>query len=196
MTSINLNALRRQHESLEPPIDIAALQTLKSKWYGHREKAKNSESDLTQRNGRRHCIGVANGNEAIDSALRSVGVEAEGRAITVSNSGMYTTTACVQIGALAVVITHLSGYVADLEQIRAVIGDHCMLIIKDCAQTHGTVLTVNQPVSALSLKLRLYGWGAKYHSDWPFRKNSCLQEYEAAVPWLKLQSLDRRNATR
>lgn len=255
MTSINLNDLRRQYKSLEPQIDTAALKVLKSGWYVHGEEVKNFESEFSQYVGQRHCVGVANGTDAIELALRSVGVKATDEVITVSNAGMYTTTACAQIGAQpvyvdtdeetmvmsaasagnamsarvkAVVVTHLYGYVADVEQIRAAIGDHRIPIVEDCAQAHGAVLrdrqagsfgevstfsfyptknlggygdggavlTDDQIISDRLRKLRQYGWGAKYHSDVPFGKNSRLDELQAAILRVKLPSLHKWNAER
>jgi aminotransferase EvaB len=167
MNPINLNDLRRQYKSLESQIDLASLQVLKSGWYVHGTEVTNFESEFSDYIGRRHCIGVANGTDAIELALRSVGVKAGDEVMTVSNAGMYTTTACAQIGAQAVyvdtdketmvmsaasagdamsgrvkavVITHLYGYVADVQQIREAIGDDSIPIVEDCAQAHGARL--------------------------------------------------------
>ena len=171
MTPIQLNNLQRQYESLELKINAVSLKVLGSGWYIHGTEVKEFESEFCDYVGRQHCVGVANGTDALELALRSVGVQAGDEVITVSNAGMYTTTACAQIGAQpvyvdtdaktmvisatsvgnamsdrvkAVVVTHLYGYVADVEQIRNSIGTHSVPIIEDCAQAHGALLRGRQ----------------------------------------------------
>jgi dTDP-4-amino-4,6-dideoxygalactose transaminase len=171
MTPIQLNNLQRQYESLELKINAVSLKVLRSGWYIHGTEVKEFESEFCDYVGRQHCVGVANGTDALELALRSVGVQAGDEVITVSNAGMYTTTACAQIGAQpvyvdtdaktmvisatsvgnamsdrvkAVVVTHLYGYVADVEQIRNSIGTHSVPIIEDCAQAHGALLRGRQ----------------------------------------------------
>ncbi|MCA1714156.1 MAG: DegT/DnrJ/EryC1/StrS family aminotransferase, partial [Gammaproteobacteria bacterium] len=41
----------------------------------------------------RHCIGVANGTDAIEIALRCVGVQQGQHVVVAANAGMYATTA-------------------------------------------------------------------------------------------------------
>ena len=164
---IQLNNLQAQYESLASQIDKSVLRVLKSGWYIHGVELKEFESEFASYVGRRHCVGVANGTDAIELALRSVGVRAGDEVLTVSNAGMYTTAACRQIGAhpvyvdidketmvmsaesandamsrrvKAVVVTHLYGFVADVEQIRDAIGDPTVPIVEDCAQAHGARL--------------------------------------------------------
>ena len=99
MNPINLNDLRRQYKSLESQIDLASLHVLKSGWYVHGTEITNFESEFSDYIGRRHCIGVANGTDAIELALRSVGVKAGDEVMTVSTAGIYMTAACRQIDA-------------------------------------------------------------------------------------------------
>jgi dTDP-4-amino-4,6-dideoxygalactose transaminase len=112
--------------------------------------------------GTRHCIGVANGTDALEIALRAVGCRPGDDVVTTPNSGMYATAAILAVGARpvlvdieprhmtmspgalaqvlnpqvkAVVVTHLYGRLADMEAISAI--TRGIPLIEDCAQAHG-----------------------------------------------------------
>ena len=76
MTPIQLNNLQRQYESLESKINAASLKVLKSGWYIHGTEVNEFESEFSDYVGLQHCVGVANGTDALELALRSVGVQA------------------------------------------------------------------------------------------------------------------------
>jgi dTDP-3-amino-2,3,6-trideoxy-4-keto-D-glucose/dTDP-3-amino-3,4,6-trideoxy-alpha-D-glucose/dTDP-2,6-dideoxy-D-kanosamine transaminase len=111
-----------------------------------------------------HCVGVASGSDALEIALRAVGVEAGDTVATVANAAMYSTLAIRAIGARpvyvdvdertltmspsafadvagsslsAVVVTHLYGRLADMAPILAVASTAKLPVIEDCAQAHG-----------------------------------------------------------
>jgi dTDP-4-amino-4,6-dideoxygalactose transaminase len=114
-----------------------------------------------------HAIGVANGTDALEFALRSVGVGAGDEVICVANAGGYATVVCQTIGARpvyidvaaetlqldfaligealspatrAIIVTHLYGWMNDVEAVRrelARLGRPDVLIVEDCAQAHG-----------------------------------------------------------
>ncbi len=112
-----------------------------------------------------YCMGLANGTDAIELALKAIGISPGDRVATVANAGMYTTTAVLTIGAephfmdvdldtrvvtldevrkaiqagvKAVVVTHLYGLA--IPEMTA-IADYCaqknIFLIEDCAQAHG-----------------------------------------------------------
>ena len=92
-----------------------------------------------------HCLGVANGSDALVIALRSIGIKSNDEVATVSNAGFYTCSALNLIGAIpvfidvdpesllidpldlekklitknikAVVVTHLYGQVAPIKEV-------------------------------------------------------------------------------
>ena len=112
-----------------------------------------------------HCVGVANGTDAIELALRVMGVGNGTKVATVGNAGNYTTTALNAIGAFpiymdvdpvsrnvtlsevsqaiklgveAVVVTHLYGMaVAEIEEIARLCRISSVPLIEDCAQAPG-----------------------------------------------------------
>ena len=122
----------------------------------------------------RYCIALGNGTDALELALRAVGVRRGDEVITVANAGGYTTTACLGIGAIpvyididpttaqldvneigpalssktkALVVTHLFGLMNDVSIVRSrlsSLGRSDVIIIEDCAQAHGAAVAGHQ----------------------------------------------------
>lgn len=111
-----------------------------------------------------HAVGVANGSDALELALRAVGVGAGDRVVAVANAGGYATVAIracaalplyaeidpetllVDVDALApwlaqapraLILTHLYGRLAAVEAIAAACAARGIALIEDCAQAHG-----------------------------------------------------------
>lgn len=112
-----------------------------------------------------HAVGVANGTDAIELALRAVGVQAGHAVVTVANAGFYATAALLAIGANpvfidvdpetylvsvdalrdtlketsvhCVVVTHLYGCLADVETVDEICQARGIPVLEDCAQAHG-----------------------------------------------------------
>ncbi len=115
--------------------------------------------------GVRYAIGVANGTDALEIALRSLGVKPGEGVVTVANAGFYGSTAIRAIGAQplyvdvdeytlnlspsalaqvlstkpvkAVIATHLYGQLADMAAITDLCRAAGVALIEDCAQAHG-----------------------------------------------------------
>ena len=113
--------------------------------------------------GTSECIGTANGTDALEIALRAVGVGSGSRVAMVANAGGYAAQAALAIGAIpvfvdivaetmtlspqslaacerfdAVVATHLYGRMADMPAILAAAPN--VPVVEDCAQAHGASL--------------------------------------------------------
>ena len=112
-----------------------------------------------------HCLGVANGSDALVIALRSIGIKRNDEVATVANAGFYTCSALNIIGAIpvfidvdaesllidpvdlekkiitrnvkAVVVTHLYGQVAPIKEVIELCSKSGIKVIEDCAQAHG-----------------------------------------------------------
>ena len=112
-----------------------------------------------------HCLGVANGSDALVIALRALGVKKDDEVATVANAGFYTCAALNLIGAKpvfididpdsllidpidlekkmvtnkikAVVVTHLYGQVAPIKDVIELCSKSGIKVIEDCAQAHG-----------------------------------------------------------
>lgn len=134
-------------------------------------KVKRFEAEFANYLNSAHCISVANGSDALEIALRAVGVGPGSRVATVANAGFYASTAIYQLGAIpvyieidpktflvsvndlrlqiakqpidALVVTHLYGLPADIEEIMKIAKELNFSVIEDCAQAHGLKIGEN-----------------------------------------------------
>lgn len=146
-------------------IEAAVNKVLASGWVVMGPAVARFESQFAEYIGTTQCVSVANGTDAIEMALRGLGVGTGDTVATVANAGGYTTmaisaigahpffmdvdesTACVTLaeveralsfGVQAVVVTHLYGRaVPQIEQIAEICSDHRVPLLEDCAQSHG-----------------------------------------------------------
>ena len=112
-----------------------------------------------------HATAVGSGTDAIELALRAIGIRQGEAVATVANAGFYVTTALLAIGATplfvdidpqtylmsssaldrllgstrthCVIVTHLYGLLADMDSILAVCAARQVPVLEDCAQAHG-----------------------------------------------------------
>ena len=113
-----------------------------------------------------HCIGVGNGSDALELAMKAVGVGPGDRVAMPANAAMYAATAALACGAeplfvdvdedatldpvalvaaldapgtpvRAVVATHLYGRLSRIEAISAACHARGIALVEDCAQAHG-----------------------------------------------------------
>lgn len=148
-----------------PQVQAAIDRVVSSGWLVLGPEVKQFEAAFAAYLGAPHCIGVANGTDAIELALRAMGVGPGDRVATVANAGMYATTAILAIGAdpcfldvepdtrnlgihqaraaiqtgvKVIVATHLYGLaVPDIAAIARLCADAGVGLLEDCAQAHG-----------------------------------------------------------
>lgn len=167
--TVPFNDLKRRHAPLRTEIlaDVGAL--LDSGWLIGGKPVTDFEQAFARWCGVAHAVGVANGTDALEFALRAVGVGAGDEVICVANAGGYATVACQTIGARpvyidvdpetlqldfgqigatlsassrAIIVTHLYGLMNDVAAIRAELvrlGRGDVRIVEDCAQAHGAM---------------------------------------------------------
>ena len=146
---------------------VAVERVLTSGYYILGPEVEAFEAEFSAYQGGGHTVGVANGTEAIELALRAVGVRAGDGVATVANTVSATISAIEQIGARpvfveidpatmlmsptalaetlaqasvpvrAVVPVHLYGQPADLGAICAQAQARGIPVVEDCAQAHG-----------------------------------------------------------
>ena len=115
--------------------------------------------------GTSHCVGVANGTDALELSLRSLGINKGDRVATTANAGMYSTAAilaagaepvfmdvcptdltancdgvkeAISQGARAVIVTHLYGALCpEIARVAECCAGAGVKLIEDCAQSHG-----------------------------------------------------------
>ena len=81
-------------------IDEAIQQTLDGGWYILGRQVSDFESEFAGYLGAKHCVGVANGTDALHLALRAIGVGAGDAVITVAHTAVATVAAIEMTGAL------------------------------------------------------------------------------------------------
>jgi aminotransferase EvaB len=239
----------------EPELDAAlreaADRVLASRRYILDAEVAAFEREFATYCGVSECVGVGNGTDALEMALRASGVERGQRVATVANAGYFTCTALAAIGAepvfvdvdetlnmappalekalpgvTAIVVTHLYGRLAAIEEIVALARG--LPVIEDCAQAHGaerggrragsfgsagcfsfyptknlgavgdggTIVTSDRGIAARARSLRQYGWSTKFRVENPGARNSRLDELQAAFLRVKLPRLAGWNAAR
>lgn len=139
-------------------------RVLDRSWFVLGEEVKGFENEFAQYCGVDHCVGLANGSDALELALRALGIKAGDTVATVANAGFYSSFAIHAVGATplyvdvdpqtltlspaslahamaqtpsAVIVTHLYGQLADMDSILEVANAHGVPVIEDCAQSHG-----------------------------------------------------------
>jgi dTDP-3-amino-2,3,6-trideoxy-4-keto-D-glucose/dTDP-3-amino-3,4,6-trideoxy-alpha-D-glucose/dTDP-2,6-dideoxy-D-kanosamine transaminase len=65
------------------------------------EEVRSFESEFAKYLSVAECVGVANGTDALELALKAVGVTQGDKVATVANAGGYTSTAMMACGAMA-----------------------------------------------------------------------------------------------
>ena len=158
--------LGRQFAALQEPLEAAALRVLRSGWYILGTEVRAFEEAWADFCEAPHCIGVANGSDALHIALRAVGVGPSDEVITVPNAAGYTAFAVRLIGARpvyadvdpvtwtmdpqslerlitprtrAIVPVHLYGTPASMRALAELAERHGVPLVEDGAQAHGAM---------------------------------------------------------
>ena len=136
-------------------------------WYILGPRLEQFEAAFAAYCGVPHCVGTANGTDALELALRACGVGRGDQVITVANAGGYSTAAICAIGAepcyvdidpesmlmdlqqlpraagpgtRAIVAPHLYGRMLDMPELMRFAAAAGLPVIEDCAQAHGACL--------------------------------------------------------
>lgn len=153
------------YRELRDEIDEAVSRVLASGWYVGGPEVAEFEDGYAAYCGAAHCVGVANGLDALHLALRGLGIGAGDEVVLASNSYIATVLAVSTVGATPVFVepdphthnldpgkveaaltgrtrallpTHLYGQPADLRPLLAIAREHGLFLIEDAAQAHGS----------------------------------------------------------
>lgn len=167
LNAIPVNDLARLADLVAEPLAECAAQVLRSGHYVLGPAVAGFEGAFAAYCGVSHCIGVGNGTDALEIALRALGLGPGSRVAVVANAGMYGTTAVLAIGAEpvfvdveeatsnmcpqaldaalagggampdAIIVTHLYGRMADMPALAAIARTRGVPLVEDCAQAHG-----------------------------------------------------------
>ena len=96
---VPLNDLVRQNRLIHEELVGSARRVIERGWYVLGSEGADFEKAFAAYCGVPHAVGVANGTDAIELALRAVGVGEGDRVATVANAGFYASTSIHAIGA-------------------------------------------------------------------------------------------------
>lgn len=173
ITAIPLVDLKAQYKSIKDEIDAAIAAVIEQTAFVGGPHLKAFEEAYARYCGVNHCVGVANGTDALFVALKALGVGAGDEVITAANSFIATSEAIKMAGAQvvfvdinprtynidverieekitprtkAIIPVHLYGQPADMNPIRDIARKHRLHVIGDAAQAHGASYR-GQPIS-------------------------------------------------
>ncbi len=151
-------------------IEAAITRVLESGWYILGKEVSSFEKEFANYIGVSHAVGVANGTDAIELALRAFGIGHGDIVATVSHTAVATVSAISRTGATpvfvdigedylmspasfvevleimqprkpkAIIVVHLYGQVAAMPTILKIANQYNIKVIEDCAQAHGASL--------------------------------------------------------
>ena len=164
---LKINDLFRHNQDVMGELSVAAKRILESGWYVLGSEVKDFEQEFASYCQVAHCVSVANGTDALELALRALDIGPGDQVVTVANAGAYSTTAIFAVGAMpvyvdidsdtlllsienlrslinaetkAIVVTHLYGQAAPVDEVLAMASEYGIPVIEDCAQAHGAML--------------------------------------------------------
>jgi dTDP-4-amino-4,6-dideoxygalactose transaminase len=150
---------------LKAEIDATVCRVLTKGWYVLGEEVTSFEIEFAHYLGAKHCVGVANGLDALILALMASNIGQGSEVIVPSNTYFATALAVSRVGAqvvfvepdiethnldptrleaaitertAAVIPVHLYGLPADMDPINAVARKYGLRVIEDSAQAHGS----------------------------------------------------------
>lgn len=156
--------LKSPYQELKAELDEAIARVVGSGWFIGGPEVDAFEADYATYCGTAHCVGVANGLDALHLALRAMDVGPGDEVIVPSNTYIATWLAVSQCGATPVPVepdertfnidparieaaitprtrvllpVHLYGQPANMDEILAIARKHGLKVLEDGAQAHG-----------------------------------------------------------
>ena len=160
---IDLAVLGRQFELYQEEYEEAALRVLRSGWYVLGPEVEAFEQAFAAYVGRKYCIGVGSGLDALTLSVRALGIGSGDEVIVPANTYIATVLAITANGATpvfvepdmyftldaarieaaitertkAIMVVHLYGQAAQMDTICRIAKAHGLHLVEDCAQSHG-----------------------------------------------------------
>ena len=148
-------------------LESAASRVIRSGWYVLGQEVAAFEQEFAQYLGVKHCIGVANGLDALILSIEALDLPKNSEILVASNTYIATILAIVRAGhkpvlvepeletfnmdpmllqdaltpqTRAICVTHLFGKACRMDKIGEFALTHDLRIVEDCAQSHGAKL--------------------------------------------------------
>lgn len=165
--TIEYENLAHSNAALLDELEAAASRVVRSGWYVLGPEVNAFETEFAAYVGTKHCIGVANGLDAMVLSLEAMALPPGSDVLVASNTYIATILAIVRAGhrpvlvepdartfnidparlvdaitpaTRAICVTHLFGKTCRMDEVCAFAADHGLRIIEDCAQSHGARL--------------------------------------------------------
>jgi dTDP-4-amino-4,6-dideoxygalactose transaminase len=164
---IEYESLANSNAQFMAELEAAASRVIRGGWYVLGQEVAAFEQEFAQFLGVRHCIGVANGLDALILSLEALDLPKGSDVLVASNTYIATILAIVRAGhrpilvepelatfnmdagqlgstitpnTRAICVTHLFGKTCRMDAIGAFAAEHGLKVIEDCAQSHGARL--------------------------------------------------------
>ncbi len=148
-------------------LEVAASRVIRSGWYVLGREVDAFEQEFAQYLGTKHCIGVANGLDALILSIEALNLPRRSDILVASNTYIATILAVLRAGhrpvlvepvletfnmdpallqamltpnTRAICVTHLFGKPCRMDAIGAFAKNQGLKVIEDCAQSHGAKL--------------------------------------------------------
>jgi len=155
--------LKAQYLSIKNEINAAIESVIEETAFVSGKYASEFEAAFAKAYGIKHCIGVANGTDAIFIALKMLGIGSGDEVITVANSWISTSETISQTGAKpvfvdierdffgidaskieekitpktkAIIPVHIFGQPAEIDEVKRICQKYNLYLVEDCAQAH------------------------------------------------------------
>lgn len=161
---IEYESLAKSNAPFMEELEAAASRVIRCGWYVLGQEVNSFETEFAEYVGSKHCIGVANGLDALILSIEALDLPKGSDILVASNTYIATILAIIRAGhhpilvepdidtfnidplllpaaltsnTRAVCITHLFGKPCRMDAISAFVRDHGLRLIEDCAQSHG-----------------------------------------------------------
>lgn len=164
---IEYESLAKSNASFMGELEAAASRVIRGGWYVLGQEVTSFEQEFAQYVGAKHCIGVANGLDALILSIEALDLPKGSDILVASNTYIATILAIVRAGhrpvlvepelttfnmdaallpqaitakTRAICVTHLFGKTCRMDAIAAFAAEHGLKLVEDCAQSHGAKL--------------------------------------------------------
>ena len=154
--------LDRAFEMHQKEYEERAIEVLRSGWYVLGKQVQSFEEEFAEHNGADYCVGLASGLDALNLAVRALGIGPGDEVIVQANTYIATVMGITMNGATpifvepdeyfnldatqiekrispktrAIMVVHLYGQASNMDEIMSVARKHDLYVIEDCAQSH------------------------------------------------------------
>lgn len=164
---IEYESLARSNQPYMAELEAAAARVIRGGWYVLGQEVSAFETEFAAYVGAKHCIGVANGLDALILSIEALDLPKGSDILVASNTYIATILAVIRAGhrpvlvepeletfnmdsarlaqamtanTRAVCVTHLFGKTCRMDAIGAFAREHGLRVVEDCAQSHGARL--------------------------------------------------------